>query len=437
MRDLKYNYMESGLTMADFIPELLTLKEIIFEKKSFTDACFRARVNEKLSTEGSKVLKERVLGVLRHYQCLSFESLNILPQYSRGSDELLLNAITLYVLRFEKGHLPNDVSALYHDTFLRMRFIGDVRENFRIMEEASHEAFKIPEECKSAPTIYNSLLLETPEFLLKRFSSEYGGEKALKLALSLHGRVANYFLCKDNEEEKPINDDRFLNIPLSNDIILYKAVKSVTPSQAKEASLYPVSYLDVLAMSKLDIPSITPSILINGCYDGSCFLPYAFKTKPYYQSKIVPVFSDPIFYRLSMDLKKRYALDHVSPLLSESHLIKTYIGYDEFDIVVSYGKDSKVGLARKRPEILPSLNEKSFSALGKIELSELVDSSLFVKKEGVLLFICNALDKEEGVSVVKKFLASNKNFSLVSQSYVFPSESESEGGYYAIMRKEK
>lgn len=422
--------------MGDFIPELLTLEEIILEHKSFKDAYFRAKVNEKLSNVGSKILKERISGVLRHYQTLSFECLDLLKDYQRGSEEFLLSLICLHVLRHEPELATSEVEHAYISTFNRMRLTGNVKDNFEILFQATRTSFRVPEQIKSNPFVYNSLRLEVPEFFLKKLAKDFKGELALKIAISLHGKNTPVFRMKNFTDISSFDPDYFDQFFLSKKTVIYKGKKQVSSAYLESNGFYPSSYLEALAYDKVTLPRVSPNILINGCKKPVSYLSLSYLTNEYFQSRVIPVFQDAIQYRYAMDVKNKYKLFNVYPLLSESHLMKTYLSYDEFDLVVCFGQDTKTGLCRQRIEILPALSEKMITVAAKREYTELVDSAQFVKKGGTLLFICNALDKEESVHVVEKFLKNNLSFRLQEQSFLFPFDSESEGGYYAILRRD-
>ena len=80
--------------MADYIPELYALISILSEQKTYGEALFKVNQEEQLSQAGKKKFSENVLGVLRHYFCLSFECLDLLP-YAKDSEEHILSLIPL------------------------------------------------------------------------------------------------------------------------------------------------------------------------------------------------------------------------------------------------------------------------------------------------------------------------------------------------------
>ena len=420
--------------MADFIPELLTLKEILFEKKSFQEAYFKTKLNERISNCENKRLKERISGCLRHYQSLSFECLNALPVYDRNSEEFLLSLIALYLLRYEKND-ETDVKVSYHDSFVKMRMLGDANKNFEALLSSSKNVFTIPDDVKDSPFVYNSMILETPEFLLKRWCKDFSADKSGKIALSLHYKPSNYYY--KTREDVSLVDYNLQPVNFDKGIVIYKAKKGMSSAQARELSLIQIDYIEAYAFSKIELPHISPSILLNGPRNGSSFLLYSLNVNHLYQNKVVAAYQSLASFRSASDLEKKYQLKGTSFLFAESSLIKTYLPFDSFDFAVCYGKDAGIGMARRKIEVLPSLKEKDLAVASKSEYDQLLDSAEFIKKNGTLLFLSSALDKEEGSNVIKKFLSNRKDYALVDQEYLLPCDNDIDGGYYAILRRIK
>lgn len=418
--------------MVDFIPELLTLEAVLFERKSFQDAYFQAVINEKLSTSRKNELKERIIGVFRHFQSLSFESLDLFSNYNKDSDEHILSIIALYVLRYEKRTSYDDFSLSYKETFLRLRLSGDYQNNITIIHEACLKPFAVKDEVKSSPCVYNSLVLEVPDFLLKKLTKDFSGKKAFDIALSLRGKLAFYY---QNLSDKKIEDERLIKLPYINAEI-YKSNKVLPSSQLKSMSLSPISYLSSYLFELIPLKmNINTKILLNGCSDNGQFIYWSKRFSSIFNTEIVPVYYDTLLYRNALDYLKHNPKKGVSPLLTESKLIKTYLPYDENDLVICNAMDSKVGLARRKSEILPSLREKDFPIFVKRCYEQLVDSSLFVKKGGYLGFISYSFDKDETISLINKFLNAFSSFELVKEEYLLASDNSQEGGYIALLRR--
>ena len=207
--------------------------------------------------------------------------------------------------------------------------------------------------------------------------------------------------------------------------------------EMKEKGLYSIHYVENVALSHLGVSPLSSDVLIVGTKDVSSYIPFAYKIKECYQKQLIPVEEDSVRYRYAVNLSFQHHFDYVKPLCSSMDLLKTYLSYDFFEMVVYFAKDSKVGLARRKPEILPSLEKRTFLASVPKEKKELEESAMFVKKGGHLLFVSASFFKKETIEVISDFLSKHKDFSLEEEQMVLGDVSGSDLGYYAILRRTK
>ena len=423
--------------MADYIPELYALISILSEQKTYGEALFKVNQEEQLSQAGKKKFSENVLGVLRHYFCLSFECLDLLP-YAKDSEEHILSLIPLFELRYHKDSNVDEIYACYHDAFMKERLMGDVKHNFKILLEATKKPFKIPDEVKSSPYLYNSLVLEIPDFFLKRLSKDYSAQNALNIASYLHKKSYNFFApALTCNQEELLSNDAFENVSLDDGSILYSTNKPVSIKEVRNKGLYPLGYLEALAYSKLPVPSLQPKILLTGLESGYQLLPLCLKTLDTFESKVDAIYQDALSYRGAVDVMKKYQLKNAHIINTKLSLIKTYVKDHYYDVVVSFGRDCKLGLARRMPSVLPCLREQDFLKSKKRQLEDLLEMSTFVKEGGHLLFINHALDKEESNEVISSFLSLRKDFTVVMKEMVFPNIMDCDAGFYAILKRKQ
>ncbi len=419
--------------MADYVPELKVLGDILLERKNYREAMFKTNMEENLSSIGKKRLQENVLGVLRHYFCLSFECQNQFL-YPVNSEEHILLLIALHEIRYHKDISFADVSHRYHDAFMKMRLTGDLSENIDKLGKMSKESFMVPEEVKKSPLLYNSLVLEFPEFLLRNLSQDYSSERALCIASKAHRRP-NFFYASSLRNEADITDESLEYLNLDDGFGVYESKKMIPMKELKKMGLYPIGYVEALGYSKVRIPSLMPNVLMTGLDDGFSFLPVAFGCEKYYQGRMVSVYEDDISYRSGMDAVSYFKLKKTKVIHSSLKLLKTFEPYDSFDVVIMHGKDLKTGKSRIDPSILPSLKENMISRSFNEQVEGLLGNAEFVKKGGYLLFVNHGLLKKETDDVIYSFLDKRKDFSMIVREVVFPDKMDSEGGYYCLLKR--
>lgn len=417
-----------------YIPELYALLAILLERKSYNEAIFKISMEEQLSQSGKKKFIDNVNGVLRHYFCLSFEVMDLLP-YKRESEEHILSLVALYELRYHKSVPYDNIYQSYKEAFHIERLIGQAKENFDILLSASKKAFRIPEEVKSSPYLYNSLILEVPDFLLRILSKEDGGQSALNIASYLHKKPVNTFASLKENQEELLSSDEFENISFDDGSTLYSCKKSISLKEVRNKDLYPLGYLEALLYSKLQVPELTPKVLLAGVENGFQILPLALKTDDKLDSEVTAVFDDAISYRSGVDAIKYFKLKKVRILSTKLNLLKTFRSYDYYDTVVCFGQDTKLGLARRTPSILPCLKDYDFERSRQKQLDALLELAPFVKKGGNLVLLNHGLTKEETLEVVLLFLGIKKDFAMVSKEMVFPNFMDCDGGFFAILKR--
>lgn len=419
--------------MNDLIPELLTLKSILIQHKSIHESMFRLKHNERVSAPRLERVKTRIHYVLKHKESLSFECQNLFSQYKSDEDEFLLLLLTLSLLRNEHAEKEKCEEA-YLETFQAMRMSGDGKENFEVIYQASLKPFVIPDDVKKSPSLYNSLLLEMPDFFLSELYHDYSPTESLSIVKSIRKRPLHYY--KSIDDKNPTKDG-YKEIDLDDGTKLFETKTSYSTKDMKEMNLYPVRYVENIALSKIGFSSLSTKILLLGLKEVNSYLPFAYRLKDCYEKQLVEVEEDSVRYRYAVNLSIQHHFDYVKPLCSSFTLIKTYLPYESFDVVVYSASDSNVGYARKKIEILPSLEKKTFLTNINKEKEELKESSMFVNKGGVLLFIASSFLKKETKEVINDFLMKNKEFTLEDESVILADRSDSDLGYYAILRRKK
>lgn len=426
--------------MKNLVIETKAMRETLFEKKLFGWVVFSAINNNVLSAKDASDLKKNLSTLLCHYQCLSFECLNLFAADAPDSDEHLLAVIALGHLRYLK-EAANDVQVSYHDAFLKLRLQGDPDKQGAMLVKASQSPFKVPEEVKAIPYLYDSLLLEMPEFALKDLVSRFGHDAAVKIALSLHQTPSFFYrvnpaLAKEEDYRK---DSRFETLVLGSlTLFRYRKAGEKPKADIEAHKLYPLSYPEALCYSQLKLPALSPAVLLTANRNPLNGLYFGMVSNDLALSQVTAVYDDELFYSLAKDAKEVYHLASLDPLFcAKNALIKTYRDYEHYDIVVSKGHDSHLGQASLHPAILPSLTPKDIEANGALLLSDLKEASYFVKKGGSLVFYSDSLFAAETVAVVDGFLAIRPQFELILKEDVRPDILKTTGAFFAVFRRKE
>lgn len=436
--------------MNDFVAELYILKGILRSNMTLKESYFKCLTRFNLSKEEGQDVMISSISILRNYQKLYFLVCEAFPSCDPTSDEFLLLIILVY--QYNKGVDKEIVDARYRNTGIKYRLIVESKQSLdRFKTLCEEKAISISQYSK--PDHVLSLIYEIPEFLITKIarrrdvnedyitdSGNYRylekGSKTREILKSLHQRVHDlyivdpYVLSKDPYEY----DSRFTKKTFSDETSIYK-VEDGSLKDLKSLHLYKCSYIVKKAVSEISLPHLSPRILLDSIDDIYYPTPFVFKICSTVSPLITEVYENAYMYRNACDKKKRDNRDNLQIILSEVEILKTYVELESYDLVVSFAKDSSLGLLNKRAEIMPSLTLRKISESYTKELANLLEMARFVKDSGTLLFISNALIDEEGRDVVDSFLNRCPDFYLEKDEYITPDEFSCDGGYYAILRR--
>lgn len=419
--------------MRDFSLEVLALRRILGQGKTYRETIFRILSTEKVSKASVQELKRSVFGVLRRYFSLSYDVERNFPSYAKDSDERYLLLLTLFLLRQKKD--PETVREAFLLTFRSQRLVGDAGYLFDRLSELSKTGFLLPEELKSSPYAFNALALEIPEFLLHDLVFSYGADKAKEIALSLREMpspvyVRNVFFAKEGTLP-----GRICALKRGHAFLLPKDCNTRKIPPIVERTFYPVDLIKLLAVDQLKIDGLSfNALLLNQRTPFlATYLDGIYQDLPNVQ--ITPVFVKEQRYRSSIEWVEEIRSKHVQPLLSSLELAKTYFSEDSMDLVAIQGDDVFLGKAGMRPDVLPDLTKRDMQRSYSLQTNELLLASPFVKKGGFLLFLNAGITAEETRDVREAFLSLRKNFELVADRVLLPTEEKTEGGFFALFRR--
>ncbi|MCK9216802.1 MAG: 16S rRNA (cytosine(967)-C(5))-methyltransferase RsmB [Firmicutes bacterium] len=94
---------------------------------------------------------------------------------------------------------------------------------------------------------------------------------------------------------------------------------------------------------------------------------------------------------------------------------------DKADAVLVDAPCSGLGLVRRRSDLRWKKEKEDIEKLSKLQINILKNASLYVKKNGVLVYSTCTLNDKENIQILKDFLNYNKQFSLDSMERFLPS----------------
>ena len=417
--------------MLDFNAHTDALRNVLEDRNSLKKALFKTYGEQRLTREDRDDVKNTISVILRHFFKLTYEANNLLPSFSERDFEHYLALICLAKIRYMKERKEN-VAPRLEKSFSDHLLITDVKSFENVLFEAVKTPFSIPEDIKRYPSVYLSLTLDVPDFLITRIYDEYERDTALKIVKSLHDSPDTFFV--GNNYGEPLED----TYSYDGELGLYRIERFTDlkgKDDFKQGKLILAKPVEKEAFDACNLNSLEESILLinQRMPDFASFIDSKLHEKE--MVKIDSNYPKDENYRRAVEYDERRGMKRINNILSPLNLVKTFVEFDSYDAVFVNGEDLQIGRSGMRKEVLPCLREKDFKVSFTRELGALKESSYFVKPDGLLVLINSALTAEETTNVSKAFLEANKRFVLVEEKTILPFEHKSEGGYYSIFRR--
>ena len=152
--------------------------------------------------------------------------------------------------------------------------------------------------------------------------------------------------------------------------------------------------------------------------------------------KIETLFTSESRFRRGKYQFERLGLNNAQAYYGSLKLLKTYCEYKVYDLVFVTPPSSYLGQVRRRPDILVTIAESDIKAMVKREKEYLEEASKYVSSGGELVYSVQSILLDEGKRLIEDFLKKHSEYSLEKERQIYPYEFNSDGLYYAIMRKE-
>lgn len=327
---------------------------------------------------------------------------------------LYMDKIPVPVAIFETVKLAEETGLSYYKKLVNavLRKVADSAEELRNIDDLS-------------------ILYSCPQSLINMWTKMYGKEKTEEILKVINDRPPIFAI----PNRKFVNAEELQYELLSNDIeceIFNEVVKinsSFDLSKCKafnDGLFYIEDYSSYIAANELNI--VENDIVFDFCASpGGKSFTMAQNGGNIYSMDI---------HKHRVDLiqvsAKRLCLENITTLVNDATIFNESL--PRANKILCDVPCSGFGIIRRKPEIRYK-NLDEIKELPEIQYKILEMSSKYLTKNGEILYSTCTLNKKENEKTVEKFLANHKNFSLVKQRTIFPSNSSGDGFYYALMVK--
>lgn len=396
------------------------LKQVIYED-GFASLLLRKN-REMFSEEDNAFISETVYGTLRNYYLIEKQWQSLVTSKVRRDTALILDMSMYHLFFLDK--IPN--YAVIHEA-VELSEKRDKAFVNALLRKISQRGL-----IQSSEDTLNALSENTshPLWILQLWNAHYGYEITKRLAefnqtrSIVYGRI-NTLKCTKEMLEKDdkvhfVNDEVFTYDGILTNSDYFK--KGEVIIQDLSSSLIP-KVLDVSRnMTVLDACSApgtkTQEIAMFMQNEGEII------AQDIYEKRVQLI--DHLMLKTGVTIVKTKVQD--SSVLNEGYINK-------FDRVLLDAPCSGLGDLRHKPEIRFHLKPDNIDELTSLQKKLLEVNGQYVKEGGILVYSTCTLNKKENEKQIQTFLKNHSEYELIEEKTLFPYIENSDGFYYAKMRR--
>lgn len=396
------------------------LKQVIYED-GFASLLLRKN-REMFSEEDNAFISETVYGTLRNYYLIEKQWQSLVANKVRRDTALILD-MSIYHLFF-LNKIPN--YAVIHEAVELSEKRDKAFVNALLRKISQRGLIQSSEDTLEALSENTS----HPLWILQLWNAHYGYEITKRLAefnqtrSIVYGRI-NTLKCAKEMLEKDdkvhfVNDEVFTYDGILTNSDYFK--KGEVIIQDLSSSLIP-KVLDVSRnMTVLDACSApgtkTQEIAMFMQNEGEII------AQDIYEKRVQLI--DHLMLKTGVTIVKTKVQD--SSVLNEEYINK-------FDRVLLDAPCSGLGDLRHKPEIRFHLKPDNIDELTSLQKKLLEVNGQYVKEGGILVYSTCTLNKKENEKQIQTFLKNHSEYELIEEKTLFPYIENSDGFYYAKMRR--
>ena len=396
------------------------LKQVIYED-GFASLLLRKN-REMFSEEDNTFISETVYGTLRNYYLIEKQWQSLVTNKVRRDTALILDMSIYHLFFLDK--IPN--YAVIHEAVELSEKRDKAFVNALLRKISQRGLIQSNEDTLEALSENTS----HPLWILQLWNAHYGYEITKRIAefnqtrSIVYGRI-NTLKCTKEVLEKDdkvhfVNDEVFTYDGILTNSDYFK--KGEVIIQDLSSSLIP-KVLDVSRnMTVLDACSApgtkTQEIAMFMQNEGKII------AQDIYEKRVQLI--DHLMLKTGVTIVKTKVQD--SSVLNEEYINK-------FDRVLLDAPCSGLGDLRHKPEIRFHLKPDNIDELTSLQKKLLEVNGQYVKEGGILVYSTCTLNKKENEKQIQTFLKNHSEYELIEEKTLFPYIENSDGFYYAKMRR--
>jgi len=408
----------------------------IYVNKSYVNIDIDHTIQDSNMSDLDKRLFTRIVyGTLQNEKRLVWEMRKLSEKEPKDEARILI-LMSLYQLNF-LDRIPQ--FAIINEAVEIAKKINEGAAKYvnAVLREATRQNLKPTREDFKDELEYQSIMFNTPVWVIKMLNDHYGKEKTQKI-------------LESNIQEAPLSIRVNLNNATKEEILALP--NFVEGKLAKNSLIYegeePLFGLDVFKEGKVSVQDESSQYVVevldpqeNEHILDMCAAP---GSKTQYIATLMKNTGKILaldIHEHRVDIMKKYlhklGITNTTCICFDSTLLSTKEKLIEsFDRVLLDAPCLGLGVVRRKPDILLELSPNKLDELNAIQEKLLAQAYKMLKHGGTLVYSTCSINKKENDSQITRFLANHPDMKRVSERQIFPYEFNSDGFYIAKLIKE-
>ena len=412
-------------------------KRIVEEKEPVKKVLASFDIQYNFSAAQKTRMQRLIRGTLRNYVSLKYEILAEDEHFKTTNKKIYLYLCTLFSIRkLIKLGSEEELKDEFKDAVNQDKLNVDVEETYNKLLEMGRVKFVVPEKEKKNAIKYNSLLFSVPEWIINIWLKQFGQDVTVKLLRSIDKK--SHLFVRRNEllisERKFGKNKDFNSVRGVKGAYEYQLRSSLNKNEFKKLGYCfrdDLTFQDML--NSYTLPAGSKALLLNGeKTELTCDLAIRLQAA---RGDLIVNIEDDRKYRKGLYTYDKLGIKNISCYHANMDLLRTYLGYNTFDLVVVMPKNTRFGLVNYKPELLASIKKQDYRRLKDYQLECLEEAAKYIKSDGTFIYCVETINKREGEDIVNLFLERHSGFEIVASHQYLPYEKQTNGMYYAMLRR--
>ncbi len=317
--------------------------------------------------------------------------------------------------------------------------VGAAKMINAVLRRAQRERDQVLADLESQPP---HIRLSHPEFLLERWSRQYGEADALKLAewnnlppsttLRVEQAVVDAAEFIDRLREADIEP---LLHPFSDREIFLVLPRGIAVKKVPGYDEGWFTVQDPATSVSVDLLAPRPgeSVLDACAAPGGKTAMIASRMNGSGELVAMDLHADRI--AVLKENQKRLKLDRIEIVQGDARAPKKALGDRRFDAILLDVPCLNTGVLRRRADARWRIGPERIGKITELQYSILTACAGLLKEKGRLVYSTCSLEAEENEDLVARWVSQNPGFRLAKTGKCFPPESETDGAFAALIRR--